>query len=290
MDGHNIKIHVLDRNVFVNANWDILSCGVDFVSLYECNVLCVGLDKKINTQFIKDRCPNLEYILSPTTATDHIDVPNLIKVINLIPSLIPTIRASSEFVIFLILSLLRKSKLIISDNPVRATGNELYEKTVGVLGHGRIGSNVREAMSAMGAKVMCHDSNPSKNFCSKDSVLSYSDIVVVSVTASYDNVDYISAIDFKAMKNNAYFVNISRSFVVNEKDLFDALIEGQIAGAAVDVCSPNSVLLSYAKSNLIITPHVAGSTYESYAKACDFVIDQLERTHHSERSGHCHKC
>jgi phosphoglycerate dehydrogenase-like enzyme len=87
---------------------------------------------------------------------------------------------------------------------------------------------------------------------------------------------------FRKMKKNAIIVNASRGMIIDESDLVEALESGIIAGAALDVYEeeplpPSHELMNYARSheNLIITPHIAGSTSESIEAAAKFVVEKV---------------
>jgi phosphoglycerate dehydrogenase-like enzyme len=267
-----LNMYIDDEKVFCDADWNLLLPNkFCFTKKEDANVLCVGIDKIIDGNYIKE-CPNIEYILSPSTGIDHIKVSKKVTIINLIPSMVKDIRASSEYTLLLILSLLRKFNAVLDDTKV--LGEDLYEKIVGLLGYGRIAKNLQVYLEAMGAKVIWHDIDDGK---SKESVLEESDVVVVLVSSIENNRNYITYADFNRMNKCPYFVNVTRGFVVNDKALLYALNNKKIRGAALDVVENKDVFEGYLKcnNNLIITPHVAGSTIQSRKKACDFVIRRL---------------
>ena len=141
------------------------------------------------------------------------------------------------------------------------------EQTVGVVGVGRIGTEYAKRAKAFGMKVIAHDEYAQKmgkvqdfmEMVSLDELLERSDII--SIHCPLDgNRDLISAPQFKKMKNSAYIVNVSRGGIINEKDLYDALVSKEIAGAACDVFSPEPIakddpLLKL--DNFLATPHIA---------------------------------
>lgn len=282
----SINLYIDDKVVFQNADWGILfDIEYNFSEEKDVNVLCVGIKKNIDENYIK-QFPNLQYILSPSTGLTHIseEVKNRVKVINLIPgevkdidlSSIKDISASSEFTVILTLSLLRRmNEIFCGKNNI--VGEDIQGKTVGILGHGRIGKNVHKIFEAMGAKVIWHDILHVEGLSKKD-ILELSDIIVVLISCTKENAHYIDYQDFSDMKKCPYFINITRGFIVNNRALLNALLTKKIKGAALDVTDNISVFDDYLKNNdnLIITPHVAGSTYQSYKKACDFVIEKLK--------------
>lgn len=263
-----MKVHILDNTVFAKANWSVLP---NVVFGKDADVLAIGVSKIIDDAFLVN-FPNCKYILSPSTAIDHIQITKPVKIINLIPSEIENITASAEFAFLLILSLLRKYPFV--GDRENLIGNDLNEKIVGILGFGRIGRKIKKYATSFGAHVIEHDKS-SYTAWSKNDVLEKSDIVLLSITSSPENRNYLTLNDFKKMKKGAYFVNISRGFLINDDDLANVLSSKHLCGAALDVVDN---LLAYKNlDNIIITPHIAGSTYESQEKACNFVINKLSQ-------------
>lgn len=143
----------------------------------------------------------------------------------------------------------------------------LSSLTVGVIGVGRIGTAYAERAKAFGMKVLAHDEFARKagktqdymEMVDLDELLERSDII--SIHCPLDgNRDLIAAPQLKKMKKSAYLVNVSRGGIINEKDLYEALKSGEIAGAACDVFSPEPIcpenpLLTL--DNFLATPHIA---------------------------------
>ncbi len=143
----------------------------------------------------------------------------------------------------------------------------LSTQTVGVIGVGRIGTAFAERAKAFGLKVIAYDEYARKAGKTKDymemvgldELLERADII--SIHCPLDgNRDLIAAPQLKKMKKNAYLINVSRGGIINEKDLYEALKAGEIAGAACDVFSPEPVakdnpLLTL--DNFLATPHIA---------------------------------
>ena len=143
----------------------------------------------------------------------------------------------------------------------------LSTQTVGIIGIGRIGSAYAERMKAFGMKVLAYDEYARKAGRAQDymemvgleELLERSD--VISIHCPLDgNRDLIAGPELKKMKKSAYLINVSRGGIVNEKDLYMALKDGEIAGAACDVFSPEPIardnpLLTL--ENFLATPHIA---------------------------------
>lgn len=245
--------------------------------------------------------PNLEFVITPTTGTTHIDVFGLeekgIKVIGLKgSSVVNQIKASSEFTFIHILNVLRKfTKSVdhvkrgnwrVGDSALR--GHEVCESVVGIVGLGRIGGNIAKWLNCMGAKVIYYDPFvEDENFIrvhTLTDMLSSLDVLVVCVHLNNETKGMINIDILKDMKPNSWLVNTSRGEVIVEEDLIFALTNGIIKGASIDVvCGENdhdllinNRLFNFANNfpNLIITPHVAGLTFESESKAQMFAFKE----------------
>jgi len=272
------NIYIDDHTVFSYADWANLSpLEYRFSSAKDADIWCIGIKKYIDEMYLSG-CNNVKYIVSPATGLDHIseDVKEKYDIISLIPKDVGEIRGSSEFTIFLVLSILRKSNSIFKNKSL-IIGEEIYGKTIGLLGYGRIGKNIRPVLEAMGANVIYHDTAYRSGF-SKEDVLKNSDIIIILVSCTKENTDYIGNVDFLNMERQPYFINMTRGFVINERALLKALITKKIKGAALDVVGDVNIFEDYLKNNdnLIITPHLAGSTYQSYEKACNYTIQRLK--------------
>lgn len=253
---------------------------------------------KISAEIL-DFLPNLETIVTPTTGTTHIDILGLekigIKVIGLKGSnVVNEIKASSEFTFIHILNVLRNFSKSINhvskgrwregDSELR--GHEICESTVGIVGLGRIGGNVAKWLTCMGANVFYYDPYViNDNYSRYDDIYKLAsavDVLVIAVHLSNETRGMIDINVLKNMRNDSWLVNTSRGEIIVEDDLIMSLKNHWIGGASIDVISgenelgfvENNDLISLSKkiSNLIITPHVAGLTYESEAKAQMFAF------------------
>lgn len=267
-------IYIDDEYVFKNAEWNQIENAKITYNKKESEVLAVGLSRTIDDNFLSE-FPNCKYILSPTTAIDHIKITNEnIKIIKLVPHEIEHISASAEFAFLLIMLLLKKYPFKGSRSDL--IGHELFGKTLGIIGFGRIGRKVSWYAQNFGIKIL-HYNITTDSLDTKTNLLSQSDIVLVSISSEEKNRNAISMSEFSIMKDGVYFVNISRGFIVNEDDLLECLYLNKIAGAALDVVENYGKFEKYVSNfdNLIITPHIAGNTVESLSKACEFVIKKL---------------
>jgi glyoxylate reductase len=173
-----------------------------------------------------------------------------------------------------------KAKKYTGWSPNLLTGTDLYGKTLGIIGAGRIGLAVaRRAVHGFGMKLVYSDMRQNVDaerefkaqYMSKDKVLQTADFVSLHVPLLPSTRHMISTAEFAMMKKTAFLVNTARGPVVDEKALLRALKTKRIAGAALDVfeCEPaidcdltdNLELRSF--PNVILTPHIASATVEA---------------------------
>lgn len=241
------------------------------------------------------------YILCPVTGLDHIDLAACekrgIKVLALRgeTEFLKTVRATAEHTIGLTLSLLRHVPQAVSSvnggvwNRDLFKGNEIFGKKVGVLGVGRLGTITAGFFKAFGAEVYGYDvkdfdTSVCKKVSSIEELFEVSDILSIHLAYNDTTHHVVDAKLLQRMKPTAVLINTARGGVINSADLVMALQNKTIAGAALDVIedeysTANNVLVAYAKQNgnLIITPHIGGNTYESFAKTELFLLEKLKK-------------
>jgi D-3-phosphoglycerate dehydrogenase len=188
--------------------------------------------------------------------------------------------SAAELTMALILGMVRR--VVEADRSVRSgewararfKGAELRGRTLGLLGAGRIGGEVAKRCRAFGMHVVAHDPYLTEERAGEiqvdkvplDTVLGTADIVSLHVPLTDSTRGMIDAEALARMKPGAYLVNVARGGVVDEAALADALVEGRLAGAALDVYTseplpPDSPLLR--APNLVLTPHLGASTSEA---------------------------
>lgn len=165
-------------------------------------------------------------------------------------------------------------------------GIEIYGKTLGIVGIGNIGAIVAEKALALGMRVVAYDIFISKEFAESkgielvdfDTLLKESDFISVHVPLVKETRNLINKDAIAKMKKSVIIMNVARGPVVNEKDLFDALQEGRIAGAALDVFDEeptpkeNPLVLC---DQVVCTPHLGASTAEAQDKVAIDIANQI---------------
>lgn len=157
------------------------------------------------------------------------------------------------------------------------TGVEFYEKTIGIVGLGRIGTLVAQRLAGFGVNLIGYDPyvTPARaeqigvTLATLDEVMAKSDFITIHIPKTPETTGLISTEQFKIAKPNLRIVNCSRGGIIDEDALYEALKSGQIAGAGLDVFvqepPKESPLLTL--PNIVVTPHLGASTDEAQEKA-----------------------
>lgn len=168
--------------------------------------------------------------------------------------------------------------------------HEVRGRTLGIVGYGNIGTQLSTVAEALGMRVVFYDTadrpahGTARRLHSLTELLETADVVSLHVDGRAGNAGFFGAKEFAAMKPRALFINASRGMVVDYDSLRDHLQSGHIAGAAVDVfpAEPKaqgdeftSVLRGL--DNVILTPHIGGSTQEAQEEIGWFVAEKLAR-------------
>ncbi len=165
---------------------------------------------------------------------------------------------------------------------------EIRGKKLGIIGYGNIGAQLSVVAEAVGMKVYYYDLveklalGNARKCDSMEELLTKVDVVTVHVDGSPENRGLIGAEQFKIMKNGSVFLNLSRGFVVDMDALVDNIKVGKIRGAAVDVFPDepkhnNERFRSELQQlpNVILTPHIGGSTEEAQRNIAEFVTGKI---------------
>ena len=293
-----LEIYKMLGKVTLNA-----SCEEELIrKLPFAEVLVVRLGYNLSYDLLK-YASNLKYIVTPTTGLNHIDQDytqaNNIEIISLKgeSEFLSKITPTAELTWGLLLSLLRKIPSATKDvlanqwNRDAFYGSELYGRTLGIVGYGRLGKIIARYGVAFGMNVLVYDTKivepeESIQLSSFDELLSKADVVSIHVQLDSTTEEFFDQAAFSKMKYGAVLINTSRGELLCEKSLLASLNNNQLAGAAVDVLKgetssgewlENNNLIKYAKqkNNLLITPHIGGACPDSMRRTEEFVALKL---------------
>jgi len=183
---------------------------------------------------------------------------------------------------------LKEGKWLRDEN--RST--ELFGKTIGIIGYGNTGSAFAQLVQSFNVTVLAYDKYKfgfSKEYikeASFEQVCRYADVISFHIPLT-DETHYLANNDFfRSLKQRPWILNTSRGKIVNTQDLKNAIINGDIAGAGLDVLE-NEKLSSYTgeerslfawlldQPNVIITPHIAGYSHEAFLKMSEVLLEKL---------------
>ena len=263
-------------------------------------ILFIRLHYYIDDGFLA-MAPILRWICTPTTGLTHLDETALtgrkIGILSLQgeQDFLSNVRATPEHILGLTLSLLRNYKEAFRSTERldwdrdRYRGREIFGKRVGIIGLGRVGRILARYFVALEAKILYFDIDsdivpPPEVEKASDlgSLIDASNIVLLCASLNTENQGLISPALIDRMRGK-YFVNAARGELIDEAYLADKIYEGHFAGVALDVIQQETgrenrlkqFLTLTCHQNLILTPHIAGATFESMAKTEEFIVKKL---------------
>jgi D-3-phosphoglycerate dehydrogenase len=168
-------------------------------------------------------------------------------------------------------------------------GMELYGKTLGIIGAGKIGCLTAKLAQAFGMQIIAYDPfvNPDSvllrelkaELMQLDDMLTLADVVSCHIPVTGQTKGLLNKARLQRMKSSAFLINTSRGEILNEKDLFEVLKTRAIAGAAIDVraCEPPVRGELEELTNVILTPHIAAFTLDAQNKVIETVCEDVAR-------------
>ena len=252
-------------------------------AIADANAILVRSATKVDAEAIA-AAPKLQVIARAGVGLDNVDIKSAttagVMVVNAPTS---NIISAAELTVGHILSLARHipaahSALAQGEwKRSHYTGVELYEKTIGIIGLGRIGALIAARLQAFGTEVIAYDpyitaaraQQLGVQTVSLDELLERSDFITIHMPKTPETTGMISTEQLAKMKPTAYVVNVARGGLIDEDALYEALASRTIAGAGLDVfvSEPPRESPLLALPNVIVTPHLGASTDEAQEKA-----------------------
>lgn len=248
------------------------------------------------TDKILDAGKNLKIIGRAGVGVDNIDVDAATqKGIIVVNSPDGNTMAAAEHTIALMLAMARNIAPAAASTKAgkwdrsKFTGCELYKKTLGIIGLGKIGSHVAEVAVSLGMKLVVFDPYTSKEIVEKmgaeyinslEDFWGKCDFITVHVPKTKETMNLINKETISKMKKGVRLVNCARGGIINEQDLKEAIENGHVAAAAVDVYEnePNitECPLIHCEGNIVLTPHLGASTQEAQMNVAIDVAEQIK--------------
>jgi D-3-phosphoglycerate dehydrogenase len=252
-------------------------------AIADANAILVRSATKVDAEAIA-AAPNLKVIARAGVGLDNVDIKTAttagVMVVNAPTS---NIISAAELTVGHILSLARHipaAHAALAQGEWKRsayTGVELYEKTVGIIGLGRIGALIAARLQAFGVEVIAYDpyitaaraQQLGVQTVTLDELLERSDFITIHMPKTPETTGMISTEQLAKMKPTAFIVNVARGGLIDEDALHDALVAKTIAGAALDVFvqEPPKESPLLALPNVVVTPHLGASTDEAQEKA-----------------------
>ena len=216
----------------------------------------------IENSDIKDT--NVKGILTPSTGHNHINVSIPVSTIKN-DSILKEIYSTAEHNLYLCLAIPRQAEAIV----------ELKEKTLGIIGYGRLGRILEKIAKPLFKNVIKSD----LDFIDDD-FFSKTDFLSINIDYRKSNIDYINEEYVGKFKKNIYIVNTSRGEVVDEEGIVKMIDDGKVLGYATDVIkeehtSKATVLKLYYDKRILITRHVGGTAIEAQEKAYKRILEKI---------------
>jgi glyoxylate reductase len=170
--------------------------------------------------------------------------------------------------------------------PLLLAGHDVHHKTIGIVGMGKIGQAVAKRATGFEMNILYHNrtrNSEAENtlgatYCSLDELLISSDFVVSLTPLTNETKELFNMDSFKKMKNTAIFINAGRGAVVNEHDLYEALINQEIAGAGLDVFLNEPIESTHplvGLHNVVALPHIGSASYETRHKMMNLCAENI---------------
>lgn len=158
---------------------------------------------------------------------------------------------------------------------------DIAGSTLGIVGYGALGKEIEKRAVALGMQVLINDVMDVPNKVDVPTILREADVVTLNLPLTPETKNMIGAKEFASMKKSACIINTARGGIIDEQALADALRNGVIAGAGMDVLTVEppkngNILLDPTIPNLIITPHVAWASKEAMQVLADQLVDNID--------------
>jgi glyoxylate reductase len=260
------------------------------------DALATLLSDRIDAE-VFDAAPKLKIVAQMAVGFDNIDVQEATKrgiYVTNTPEVLTETTADFAWALLMAVArrvveadkYVRTGQWKVGWHPSMLLGRDVHGATIGIVGAGRIGYAVAERAKGFNMKILYYDVIPrpemEKELGAKrvdlDTLLREADFVSIHVPLMKETYHLINANKLRLMKKTAYLINNARGPVVDEKALYEALKEGRIAGAGLDVFEqePTPVDNPLLKlDNVVVAPHISSASYETRSKMAEMVAENL---------------
>ncbi|WP_028067219.1 2-hydroxyacid dehydrogenase [Solirubrobacter soli] len=248
------------------------------------DALLTIITEKVDAELF-DRAPSVKAVANLAVGTDNIDLDEARRrgiAVGNTPGVLTDATADIAFALLLgIARRINEGERQVRDGewvpwyPMHMVGGDTAGMTLGIVGWGRIGQAMARRGEGFGMNVI-HSSRSSG--VSLEELLEQADYVSLHTPLTPETRHLMGAAQFKRMKKTAYLINTARGGVVDQEALREALVDGEIAGAGLDVTTPEPLpaddpLLT--APNLLVVPHVGSATFRTRSRMADMAVDNL---------------
>lgn len=271
-------------------------------------ILSIGSEFKYDKNFFES-CPNVKAIALYSVGFDHVDIKEATQR-NIPVGNTPDVlsKATSDVAFLLMQSVARRASYNfqkIKDgswgtfDPLDALGQELYGKTLGIFGLGRIGYEMAEkSKKAFGMNIIYHNRHHNEEaeqeleaaYVSFEELIKSSDVLSIHANFTPDHKELFNESIFEQMKPDAIFINTARGGFHNQKDLYQALVDKKIWGAGLDVTNPEPMSADdpiLGLSSVCILPHIGSATVEARNGMARLAAGNIIAFSKNEKMPHC---
>ncbi|MDW9378638.1 D-glycerate dehydrogenase [Chryseobacterium sp. JV558] len=271
-------------------------------------ILSIGAEFKYGKNFF-EACPNVKAIALYSVGFDHVDIKEATQR-NIPVGNTPDVlsRATSDVAFLLMQSVARRASYNFGKvkdgswgafDPLHALGQELYGKTLGIFGLGRIGYEMAEkSKKAFGMNIIYHNRHHNEEaeqelgakYVSFGELIKNSDVLSVHASFTPEHKELFNESIFEQMKPDAIFINTARGGFHNQKDLYQALVDQKIWGAGLDVTNPEPMSADdpiLELSSVCILPHIGSATIEARNGMARLAAGNIIAFSKNEKMPHC---
>jgi glyoxylate reductase len=262
----------------------------------DCDGLLTTLNIKVDEELL-EACPAVKVVSNYGVGFDNIDVATCTSygvIAGNTPGVLSETTADLAFTLILaaarrvveMAEWVKQDQWTPTRGPLDNLGTDVHHATLGIIGLGRIGREVARRATGFNMKILYHDLNRDSQvekglgvvYAGKEELLRQSDFVSLHLPLSDETRHFIGENELKLMKLSAILVNTSRGQIVDQRALWTALENGQIAGAGLDVTDPepmraNDPLLGLPQ--VTVLPHIGSATRETRAKMAEMAAQNL---------------
>jgi glyoxylate reductase len=259
-----------------------------YAKLLEKSMGCEGLLSLLTDRVdrgLMEACSKLKVISNYAVGVDNVDVEAATErgiPVGYTPDVLTEATADATFALMLAAArrvaegdaVVRAGRWLTWE-PTLLLGKDVYGKTLGLIGKGRIGTAVAQRAEGFAMEVIHHSRSSG---VSLEELLDRSDYISIHARLTDETRGLIGEAEFRRMKDTAILVNTARGAIVDSGALARALTEGWIAGAALDVADPEPIPKGHPlldAPNLIVNPHIASASIEARTAMADLAVDNL---------------